>query len=129
MTPDEKSVRDLIARWHRAAAIGDVATILNLIAEDAVFLMPGMPPLRGRKAFEAGFRRSLLTHRIDSTGHVQEVLVSGGLAYAWTALKVNTTPRAGGETISRSGSALSIFSRQEDGSWVLVRDANLLPSA
>ena len=55
--------------------------------------------------------------------------MSGGLAYAWTTLKVNLTPLAGGETSSRSGHALSIFRKQEDGSWVLLRDANLLPTA
>lgn len=128
MSRDEKSVRELIARWHRATAIGDVPTILNLIARDAIFLVAGRPPIQGRDAFEAGLRELLRTHRIDSTGNVQEVMVSGELAYALTALKVNLTPLAGGDTLTRSGAAMSLFKRC-DGGWVLVRDANLLPSA
>lgn len=129
MSRDEKQVRELIARWHRATAIGDVPTILNLIAKDAVFLGAGRPPLLGRDAFEAGLRQLLRSHRIDSTGNVHEVMVSGELAVAWTALKVNITPLAGGDTITRTGHAMSVFKRQEDGSWSLVRDANLLPTA
>lgn len=68
----------------------------------------------------------LAQHRIESTGEIQEVEISGNLGYCWTKLTVRVVPRSGGSATSRAGSALSIFRKQSNGSWVLARDANLL---
>ena len=126
MGSDERAIRDLIATWHRATGTDDVDTVLGLIAADAVFLVAGQPPMRGREAFETGLRTLLVKHRIVSSGTVQEVRVSGDLATAWAVLQVRVLARDTGEvTMSRAGSALSVYERR-DGAWVLVRDANLL---
>jgi uncharacterized protein (TIGR02246 family) len=127
MNQDEEAIREVIARWHRATADGDVDTVLGLMAEDVVFLVPGKPPLRGRASFEKGLRDLCKSVRIESRGNVQEIQVSQGLAYCWTLLTVRMTPIAGGKATERSGSSLSIFRKQTNGSWRLVRDANLLP--
>jgi ketosteroid isomerase-like protein len=84
--------------------------------------------MKGRSSFEKGLRGLLKSHRLESSGDIQEVHVSGDLAYCWTFLTVRMTPLFGGESSHRSGSALSIF-RKSSGTWALVRDANLLPSA
>jgi uncharacterized protein (TIGR02246 family) len=125
---DEQSIRDVVAQWHRATSAGDVDTVLGLMTEDVVFLVAGKPPMKGRSNFEHGLRGLLKSHRVESSGDVREVRVSGDLAYCWTSLTVRMTPLAGGAANERSGSALSIFQKQPDGSWKLVRDANLLPS-
>ena len=83
--------------------------------------------MRGRSAFEGGLRKLLTTHRIDSTGDVQEVAVSGDLAYCWTQLRVRIVPKSGDSAATREGSALSVLRKQANGSWVVVRDANMLP--
>jgi uncharacterized protein (TIGR02246 family) len=126
MTTDEEAIRDLVALWHRATAAGEVDTVLSLMADDAVFLVAGQPPMRGRAAFEQGLRALLVDHRIESTANVQEVGVSGGLGYCWTELTVHVIPVAGGEPVVRSGNALSVLRKTSKGVWVLVRDANLL---
>jgi uncharacterized protein (TIGR02246 family) len=129
MTADERTIRNLIAQWHRATAAGDVETVLGLMSEDAVFLVCGSSPMRGRVAFEEGLRGILKTHRIDSKGEVLECKVSGEFAYCWSQLTVRIAPLSGGESTVRSGSALSIFQKQTNGSWQLIRDANLLGPA
>ena len=128
MTTDEQAIRDLVARWHAATARGDVDTVLALMSEDAVFLVPGKPPMSGRGAFEKGLRSVLTTHRIESTGEIKDIEISGTLAYCLTLLTVKMIPVGGGEANTRSGNTLTIFHRQMDGSWLLVRDANLLPA-
>ena len=125
MTADEQAIRTLVATWHSATAAGDVATVLGLMAEDVVFLAAGHPPMRGRDTFEKGLRGLLSSHRVESTGDIQEVQSSGDLAYCWAVLSVRVTPFSGGSTISRSGNVLSIL-RKVDGKWVIVRDANLM---
>ena len=129
MNTDERTIRYLIAQWHQATAAGDVDAVLRLMAEDVVFLICGKPPMKGRSAFEQGLRDILKTHRIESTADVQECKVYGDYAYCWTQLTVKMTPVAGGDAVERSGSALSIFHLDSaTGSWLLLRDANLLPS-
>ena len=129
MDRDQQAIREVLALWHRATAAGDVNTVVNLMAEDVVFLVPGHPPMRGRGAFEQGLRALLAQHQIESTGEIQEVEVSGDLAYAWSMLTVRIVPLAGGNATIRTGNALSILRKQGDGSWVVVRDANLLSAA
>lgn len=126
MGSDENAIRELIATWHRATGADDVDTVLGLVADDAVFLVAGQPPMRGRDTFETGLRALLVRHRIASSGDVQEVRVSGDLAMAWTVRQVRVLARDTGEvTMTRAGSALSVYERRV-GAWVLVRDANLL---
>jgi uncharacterized protein (TIGR02246 family) len=128
LNADERRIRDLIAQWHRATAAGNVDAILRLMSEDVVFLVPGKPPMQGRDQFEKGLRGLLKSHRIESSGKIEEVRVAGDLAYSWTTLTVRITPLSGGDGTERSGSALSVFRKQANGtSWLLVRDANLLP--
>lgn len=129
MNPDEQSIRTLVAEWHKATAAGDVEAVLCLMAEDVVFLVAGHPPMKGRSTFEKGLRGLLTSHSVESTSEIQEVEVSGSLAYCWSMLNVRITPKTGGNSVLRSGSAVSILRKQANGSWVVVRDANLLAPA
>ena len=129
MSSDELAIRNLVALWHSATAAGDVDTVLGLMAEDVVVLVAGRPPMRGRSSFESGLRGLLAEHRIESTGEVQEVEVSGRLAYCWSRLSVRIVPLSGGSSTARTGNAVSILRKDASGAWVVWRDANLLPSA
>jgi uncharacterized protein (TIGR02246 family) len=129
VSPDEQAIRNLVAEWHRATAAGDVEAVLRLMSEDVVFLVAGQPPMRGRSTFEQGLRGLLAAHRIVSTNEIQEIEVAGNLAYCWSVLNVRITPNTGGNTVVRSGSAVSILRKQANGSWLVVRDANLLALA
>ena len=129
MNTDEQAIRRLVAQWHSATAAGDVDTVLSFMAEDVVFLVVGHPPMRGRSAFENGFRGLLTRHRIESTSEIQEIEFSGNLAYCWTNLTVRIVPLAGGSATVRAGSAVSILRKQANGTWLVVRDANMLSLA
>ena len=126
MSTDEQAIRELVEVWHRATAIGKIDLVLGLMSEDVVFLVCGKPPMWGRKEFERGLRALLAEHRIESSGVIQEIEVSGNLAYCWTNLTVRIIPLLGGAETVRAGSALSILHKQASGAWVIVRDANLM---
>jgi len=125
MRDDERAIRELVATWHRATAEGDLNRIRSLMAEDVVFLTPGRPPMRGKEAFAAGFLALIQTHRIESTGTIEEIHVSGDWAFFWAHLSVTATPQ-NGQPIRRTGNTLTILRKQADGTWVLTRDANML---
>ncbi len=129
MNDDESAIRKMIALWHSATAAGDVDTVLRLMSQDAVFLVAGQPPMRGRSSFESGLRGLLAKHRIESSSDIQEVEVAGDWAYCWNKLTVKVIALADGSTTVRSRNAMSILHKQADGKWVLTRDANMLAAA
>jgi uncharacterized protein (TIGR02246 family) len=119
---DEQAIRDLIETWMNATREGDSARVLELMADDVVFMVPGKPPF-GREAFAAQ-SESLKGVRFDGKSEVLEISVQGDWAWCRTKLAVTTT-MPDGTTNRRSGHTLSIF-RKDGGRWRLARDANLL---
>jgi len=124
MERDEQAIRTRIETWITATKAGDATTVLSLMADDVVFLVPGKSPMRGKSAFAAG-QDAIKEFTIEASSEIQEVKVMGDWAYAWTALTVAMTPKAGGTTVKRAGNTLSIF-RKSAGTWLLFRDANML---
>ena len=49
MTDDERAIRQVIETWMQASRDGDTATVLSLMTEDAVFMVPGREPF-GKEA-------------------------------------------------------------------------------
>src|SRR5258706_1894218 len=111
MQGDAQKIRELIGAWQRATAAEDLPKVLDLMAGDAVFLLPGQPPMRGRDAFAAATRAALDRFRIESTSDIQELQVEGDWAWCWNHLKVTMTPKPTGVPIRRSGYTLTIFRR------------------
>lgn len=108
---DEQQSRDLIARWLRLSAEGDIAQILPLMTEDVVFLVTGQPPMRGRDAFAASFAGWQDKFRLETNCEIQEVQVGGNLAYSWTQLTVTMTPIAEGLQIDAVGTRSLSYAR------------------
>ena len=125
---DEQAIRLLIDRWIEATRKGDVDTVLSLMDPDAVFLMAGQPPMVGHQAFAGSLRGVLADHTVDSTSEVDEIAVSGDMAYCRTSLSVTITSKHGKLPLQRTGHTLSILRKGGDGKWQLTRDANMLAS-
>jgi uncharacterized protein (TIGR02246 family) len=126
---DKRIIREVIATWMRASADGDLERVLSLMAEDVVFLVPGQPPMRGRDAFAAASRSMAGRVRFEGNSDIQEIHVTGDYAFCWSQLAVTATPLSGGDAVRRAGPVLSVFRREPDGRWVLLRDANHLATA
>jgi len=126
MQPDEQAIRELIATWLNASKAHDNATVLGLMADDAVFLQPGQQPIRGRAAF-AKMQEQLAEVDIDSRADVQEIKVFGDWAYCWNHLSITVTPK-NGAAVKRAGNVLTVLRKQQN-RWVIARDANMLVPA
>ncbi|MGH8221897.1 MAG: DUF4440 domain-containing protein, partial [Woeseiaceae bacterium] len=49
-------MRQLVTTWFAATKCGDLKTVLGLMTENVVFLVPGKPPMIGKAAFAAASR-------------------------------------------------------------------------
>lgn len=123
---DEQAIRDLMDTWLRATTAGDLETVLTLMSDDAVFLVPGQPAMQGKRAFAAAFQAMVPVVRIEAVNETREVQVYGDIAWCWSHVSVTIAPRNGGQPSRRTGHTLSILRREARGNWVVIRDANML---
>ena len=50
MTDDEQAIRELVSTWMKASEVGDINTVLSLMADDVIFMVPGRAPF-GKEQF------------------------------------------------------------------------------
>lgn len=127
MVSDEQEIRELVATWIAATKAGDIGTVLDLMAEDVVFLVPGQAPMVGKAGFAAAAKAQSAqgSPQFEAKSEIQELKVLGEWAFMWTKLTVVVTPAGGGASTARVGHTLSVL-KKENGKWVLARDANML---
>jgi len=123
MSEDERAIRDVVETWMRASTSGDFSTVLGLMTDDVVFMVPGRPPF-GKEAFAAA-SDGMKGVTLEGTSEIQEIQVLGDWAYLRNRIEMTMTPESGAP-IRRSGYTLSILRKESDGRWRLARDANLL---
>jgi uncharacterized protein (TIGR02246 family) len=120
---DEQAIRDLIDTWMRASRAGDTKTVLGLMTNDVVFMVPGREPF-GKEAF-AATADAMKGVAIDGTATIVELQVLGDWAYVRNHIAITLTP-PNAEPQRRAGYTLTILRKQPDGRWLLARDANLV---
>ena len=124
MTDDERAIRELVDTWLAASKAGDIATVLGLMTDDVVFMVPGQKPFgKAEFAAAAGAMRDL---RIEGRSEIVELRVLGDWAYLRNHIEIAVHPPDGGAPARRSGYTLTILRKEPDGRWRLARDANLL---
>ena len=120
---DELAIRQVVHRWLDATKAGDYETVLTLMADDVVFLVPGREPF-GKEAFRSQSQQ-LKNALVEGKSDIQEIEVIGDRAWMLNRLEVRIT-LPNGHPMTRSGYTLTIFRKQANGNWVIARDANLV---
>ena len=118
---DERAIRDLIDIWMAASRDGDLETVLSLMTDDVVFMVPGREPF-GKNEF-ASASRSMKGARVDGRSDIRELRVLGEWAYLRNYLQVTMTPPG---VVSRCGVRVtrSLFCgklQMVAGSWPAMR--------
>jgi uncharacterized protein (TIGR02246 family) len=123
MSPDERAIRDLVDDWMKATRAGDTATVLSLMSDDVIFMVPGREPF-GKQAFAAS-SQSMKGFRLEGSADIRELKVLGDWAYLRNFIEITVTP-PGGAPVRRSGYTLTILRKEPNGKWLQARDANLV---
>ncbi len=122
-TSEHRAIREMVEKWLAASKAGDNDTVLSLMTDDVVFMVPRMEPF-GKEAFKATSesRKNVL---VEGKSDIKEIKVLGDWAWMRSHLTV-ITRMADEDPIERSGYVLTILKKNDDGHWVIARDANLL---
>jgi uncharacterized protein (TIGR02246 family) len=111
-------------KWNEDFKSKDLEALLGHYSDDAYFVAPGVKPASGsmdiRKAYAAGtsdpnFEISFASDKIDAAG-------SGDLAYARGRFTEKFTDPKTQNVMTDSGSYLTVYKKQSDGSWKAVED-------
>jgi uncharacterized protein (TIGR02246 family) len=114
---DEKS-------WNEQFKSKDTESLVGHYADEAYFVAPGVKPADGstaiRKAYaqastDANFAVQFSSDKLDVAG-------SGDLAYARGRFSEKYTDPKTGKAMTDSGSYITVYKKQQDGSWKAVED-------
>ncbi|MBO0756086.1 MAG: SgcJ/EcaC family oxidoreductase [Bradyrhizobiaceae bacterium] len=123
MTDDERAIRQVVEAWTAASKSGDVETVLSLMTDDVIFMVPGQEPF-GKDAFAVA-SKGMDGMKMAGSSEIVELKVLGDWAFIRNHVDITVTP-PGGKAVNRSGYTLSLLHKGADGQWRLARDANLL---
>jgi uncharacterized protein (TIGR02246 family) len=129
---DVKAIRDDQAQWLKDFQSKDLDKIVSHFSDDAIIVDKGGPPVRGREAAKNIYRASAADPSSSLTFAPSriEVSKSGDFAYVLGSYtSVETVPHTQ-RTAEDTGTYVSIYKKQADGSWKDVADigASELPS-
>ena len=93
-------------------------------ADDAVVMMPGMKAMVGKAAIDAGYKgmfQSMDMKNFQPT--TTDVVVQGDVAIESGSMTFEAGPK-GGKLASDTVKYLTVWKKQGDGSWKIIRDIN-----
>jgi uncharacterized protein (TIGR02246 family) len=120
-----REIEDILRRIEGAENTGNSSEIADMLAEDAVIMVPNQPVQEGKAAcatFVADVMAGMLA-QFDRRIVYQsaEVRVIGDCGFDRGSFKFTVAPRSGGRTSRETGKYLFLYSRAADGSWKIAR--------
>lgn len=109
--------------WSDAVAAGNMEAVLGYWADDAVMMAPGQPPLRGKNAIEGFLASTAEIPGFEISWEPLEAHVSAGgnMAYLIERNQISMLDSTG-TRVTEHNKVLTVWERQEDGSWKNVVD-------
>lgn len=112
---DEKS-------WNEQFKSKDSEGLVGRYADDAYFVGPGVKPADGSTAIRKVYADALTDKAISVSFGSDKMDASGDLAYSRGHFTENYTDPKSGKVMTHSGSYLTLYKKQQDGSWKVVED-------
>ena len=125
MESDKQVIRESVESWLDASKRGDGARMIELLADDVLFIVPGREPF-GKDEFAAANREQMKDMQMDASIDIREIEVAG--PWAWMRSFLEITFTRDGKTAKHSGHILTIWQKNSAGRWVIKRDANFVTS-
>jgi ketosteroid isomerase-like protein len=83
LSQDVREIKNVTENWEAAVRAGNVAPLSTLVTDDAVFLAPGAPPVKGRDAIESLYRNVFAKFHVEQNSSYEEIQVIGEWAFGW----------------------------------------------
>jgi uncharacterized protein (TIGR02246 family) len=114
---DVAAIRNLLATYEQAALSGDWDTWSGIWTEDAVYMVPNSPAIRGREAIEASVAGPVPQ---EFTVTIDEIDGRGDLAFVRGSFALTMVFEGEAEPVEEAGKSLWIVRQQPDGTWLVA---------
>lgn len=121
---EAKAVQQAEAQMFAGFKARDAAKASSVYAEDALLATPEQTPVKGRQAIGEMFARDFKdpAFSLDLTNEKTDVAASGDLAYTRGTFRIAFTNPGTKKVENGAGTYLTVFRKQEDGSWKVTED-------
>lgn len=118
------SIRADEVQWNADYKSGDPGKVVTHFAPDATAMYPGQAPISGLEAIRAGVAKAMDDPAFSLTFNSEKVDVaaSGDLAVSRGAFNYKATDPTSKAPSAISGSFVTVYKPQPDGSWKAVWD-------
>jgi uncharacterized protein (TIGR02246 family) len=121
---DEKAIRDNEAAWVNDWKAKDPDKIVSHYSPDAVLLAANVPAMKGTDAIKSGINPMLKDPNMSLTFSPTLVVIAKGddMAYTQGVYTMTYTEPKTGSTLIEKGKYVTVYKKQDDGSWKAVED-------
>ncbi len=120
---DIAAINDIWPQYCASLIDGDMDRWISLWADDGIQMPPDTPARKGKEKIREANQLLLDLYHWDIAAiNVEETHVAGDWAFSRGNYTWAWTPKDGSEKMAGTGKFLTIFQRQDDGSWKIARD-------
>ena len=117
---DRGEIQTVLDRYEKALNASDVDAVVELYADDGVFMPSSAPTAVGIEGVRGAYGYVFTLIKLNVAFTVEEIVVDGSIAFARTGSKGTVTVLADGATGPEENRELFVF-QKEDGVWKIAR--------
>ncbi len=117
---DRREIQTVLDRYEQALNASDVDAVLQLYADDGVFMPSSAPTAVGVASVRAAYEHVFTTIKLKIVFTVEEIVADGSIAFARTGSKGSVTVLANATTAPEENRELFVF-HKEEGVWKIAR--------
>jgi ketosteroid isomerase-like protein len=120
ITADVEAIKAEINQLSYAHDSGDLDSFLATQTEDVILMPPGEESLYSKAAVRERFTPMFEFFNLKIAPSIDEVEVSGDLAFVRYSYSLQVIPKTEGEMMELNGKVIFILTRQSDSSWKIT---------
>ncbi len=124
LVAEQSKIRDIESSWVKEAAAKDLEKSAGHYTDDAILMMPGAPPAKGKDAIKAAWKGMLDDPNIKLNFSADRVEMSAGgdLATTRGSYTMTVTNPKTKKPVDDKGSYMTVYKKQADGGWKVIED-------
>src|SRR5580692_4026127 len=117
---DTEAIEQLLRAYENALNASSTKDVLPLYASDGQFLPTGAPSAVGQEQIATSYGNVFKTIQLHVRFYIEEIVVSGSLAFARTRSEGTTLTRYNNVTSAEENRELFVFQKEDD-RWRISR--------
>jgi ketosteroid isomerase-like protein len=117
---DNKLIRELTQTWVDVTNNEDIDGLLNILTSDIIIFSPNAEPIKSKSSVKEIYNPYYKAYDLEITADINEIQVSGALAYIWALVEGTRTQRDNNKIENFVYNNLWVLKKNQSG-WKLWR--------